>query len=114
MGYKERRAKMIAKVAAPHLKRGERIQTGFGTVIGPGIFTKPGEWIIATNRGVLVVGPGTALRFPRDIRFGKPTGIYHRIQLDRPYKVHRQWYPEVIAADEALQKARDDPAEDGD
>ncbi len=29
MGYQERRVKLIAKRAAPHLEPGERVQTGF-------------------------------------------------------------------------------------
>ncbi|MCW6006082.1 hypothetical protein K1W54_16055 [Micromonospora sp. CPCC 205371] len=112
MGYKERRAKMIAARAEPHLEPGEQIQTGFVTVTGSGIFTVPAETFVVTDRAILVVGHGEAQRLPRDFWFGKPTGLYHKIELDRTYKVHRQWYQEVIAADEALREMRtqDDPA----
>jgi hypothetical protein len=33
---------------------------------------------------------------------GEPTGMYHKVEFDRAYKVHRQYYPEITAADEAL------------
>ncbi|PWR12597.1 hypothetical protein DKT68_02870 [Micromonospora acroterricola] len=114
MGYKERRAEMIATQAAPHLEPGEQVQTGFMTVTGWGIFTVPAETFVVTDRAILIVGRGGAQRLPRDVRFGKPTGIYHRIKLDRTYKVHRQWYQEVIAADEALREMQthDDPTAD--
>ena len=111
MGYKERRAKMIAEQAAPYLEPGEQIQTGFITVSGSGIFTVPAETIVVTDRAILVVGRGKVQRHPRDFWFGKPTGLYHKIELDRTYKVHRQWYQEIAAADEALREAQthDDP-----
>jgi hypothetical protein len=48
------------------------------------------------------VGRDGVQRLPRDFRFGEPTGMYHKIELDRRYKVHRQYYPEITAADEAL------------
>ncbi|MEU7801651.1 hypothetical protein AB0B10_20530 [Micromonospora arborensis] len=112
MGYKERRAEMIATRAAPHLEPGEQIQTGFVTTIGWLIFTMPAETIVVTDRAILVVGRSGVERLPRDLSFGKPTGVYHKFQLDRTYRVHRQWYPEVIAADEALRErhTQDDPA----
>ncbi|MEO3928783.1 hypothetical protein ABGB07_33725 [Micromonosporaceae bacterium B7E4] len=112
MGYKERRVKIIATRAAPHLEPGEQIQTGFITVTGSGIFTVPAETFVVTDRAILIVGRGEAQRLPRDFWFGKPTGMYHKIELDRTYKVHRQWYQEVITADEALREMRtpDDPA----
>lgn len=112
VGYKERRAKMIATLAAPHLEPGEQIQTGFVTLAGTGIFTVPAETFVVTDRAILVLGRGQAQRLPRDFRFGKPTGLYYKFGLDRTYKVHRQWYPEVIAADEALgaTHTQDDPA----
>jgi hypothetical protein len=94
---------MIAAQAAPHLEPGEQVQTGFSTVTGSGIFTVPAETIVVTDRAILIVGRGGEVkRLPRDFRFGKPTGLHHKIELDRTYKVHRQWYEEVIAADEAL------------
>ncbi|MDA2815003.1 hypothetical protein O4J56_30440 [Nocardiopsis sp. RSe5-2] len=82
------------------------------TITGSGLFTRPAEWIVVTDRAVLVVDGREAQRLPRDVSFGKPTGMYHTIELDRTYKVHRQWYQEVIAADEALrgQQDPDDPA----
>ncbi|WP_433127435.1 hypothetical protein ACQPWW_31360 [Micromonospora sp. CA-240977] len=112
MGYKERRAKMIATRAAPHLEPGERIQTGFVTLTGSGIFTVPAETVVVTDRAILVVGRSEVQRLPRNLSFGKPTGLYYKFDLDRTYKVHRQWYPEVIAADEALREmqTQDDPA----
>jgi hypothetical protein len=57
---------------------------------------------VVTDRAILIVGRDTVQRLPRDFSFGRPTGLYHEFELDRTYKVHRQWYPEVIAADEAL------------
>ncbi|RZQ61262.1 hypothetical protein [Amycolatopsis suaedae] len=102
MGYQQRRAELVAKRAAPHLEPGERIQTGFIAVTGSGIFTVPAATIVVTDRAILVVTRDGARRFPRDIRFGTPSGLYHRIELDRPYKVHRQFFAEVVAADEAL------------
>ncbi|MEU5521116.1 hypothetical protein ABZ759_10695 [Streptomyces sp. NPDC047860] len=102
MGYRERRAEMIAGRAAPYLEPGEQIQTGFMTVTGSGIFTVPAETIVVTDRAILVVGRDGAQRLPRDVRFGNPTGIHHKFELDRTYKVHRQWFKEVVAADEAL------------
>lgn len=112
MGYRERRVKMIATRAAPHLEPGERIQTGFVTLAGSGIFTVPAETFVVTDRAILIVGNGEARRLPRGFWFGKPKGLYHKFELDRTYKVHRQWYQEVIAADEALREmqAQDDPA----
>jgi hypothetical protein len=112
VGYRERRVKMIADRAAPHLEPGEQIQTGFVTVTGSGIFTVPAETFVVTDRAILVLGPGEVERLPRDFWFGRPTGLYHKIELSRTYKVHRQWYQEVIAADEALRQmqAHDDPA----
>ncbi|MGI5151964.1 hypothetical protein ACQEVC_37320 [Plantactinospora sp. CA-294935] len=112
MGYKERRVKIIATRAAPYLEPGEQIQTGFITVTGSGIFTVPAETFVVTDRAILIVGRAEAQRLPRDFWFGKPTGIYHKIELDRTYKVHRQWYQEVIAADDALRDMQtpDDPA----
>jgi hypothetical protein len=112
VGYKERRAKMIATQAAPHLEPGEQIQTGFITVTGSGILTVPAETFVVTDRAIIIVGRGEAQRLPRDFWFGKPTGMYHKIELNRTYKVHRQWYQEVVAADEALREMRghDDPA----
>jgi hypothetical protein len=82
------------------------------TVTGSGIFTVPAETFVVTDRAILIVYGGEAQRLPRDISFGKPTGLYHKIELDRTYKVHRQWYQEVIAADEALREMQthDDPA----
>jgi hypothetical protein len=110
VGYKERRAKMIATRAAPHLQPGEQIQTGFVTLTGSGIFTAPAETIVVTDRAILVVGRGDVQRLARDFRFGEPKGLYHEFELDRTYKVHRQWYPELTAADEALREmqAHDD------
>jgi hypothetical protein len=111
VGYKERRAKKIATLAEPHLEPGEQIQTGFMTIKGSGIFTWPAEWFVVTDRAILIVGRREVQRLPRDFWFGKPTGLYHMIELDRTYKVHRQWYQEVIAADEALRGKQnpDDP-----
>ncbi len=112
MGYRERRVEMIARAAAPYLEPGEQIRTGFMTVTGSGIITVPAETIVVTDRAILVVGRSGAQRLPRDFRFGKPTGLYHTFELDRTYKVHRQWFKEVVAADEALgaSSADDGPA----
>ena len=30
--------------------------------------------------------------------------MYHKIELDRAYKVHRQYHSEITAADEALRE----------
>ncbi|GAA2141486.1 hypothetical protein [Actinomadura napierensis] len=110
MGYQERRVELIAKRAAPYLEPGERIQTGFLTQTGWWIFTVPLATFVVTDRAILIVGGDGAQRLPRDFRFGKPTGLYHRIEVDRTYKVHRQYHREVVAADEALDemKARGD------
>lgn len=102
MGHLERRAAMIATKAAPHLEPGERVQTGFVAQTGSRIIPM-GVWtIIVTDRAFLAVRGAEAQRLPRDIRLGNPTGLYHTIQLDRAYRVHRQYYKEVVAADEAL------------
>jgi hypothetical protein len=113
MGYKERRIAMIAERAAPHLEPGERIQTGFIAQTGSWIFTVPVATFVITDRAILIVGRDGAQRLPRDFRFGEPAGMYHEIELDRTYKVHRQYYPEIIAADEALRdmQARGNPPE---
>lgn len=112
MGYQERRVALIAKRAAPHLEPGEQIQTGF--------IAQTGSWItarvwtfVATDRAILIVGKEGVQRLPRDLRFGEPTGMYHEIELDRTYKVHRQYYSEITAADEALREmqARGNPPE---
>ncbi|CAL9333842.1 hypothetical protein [Streptomyces sp. NPDC057340] len=50
------------------------------------------------------MGRGEARRLPRDCWFGRPTGLYYEFELDRTYRVHRQWYPEVNAADQALRE----------
>jgi hypothetical protein len=112
VGYKERRAKMIAARAAPHLEPGEQVQTGFITLAGSGIFTVPAETFVVTDRAIIIVGGDEVRRIPRDFWFGKPIGLYHKFEVDRRYKVHRQWYKEVIAADEALRRMQnhDDPA----
>jgi hypothetical protein len=106
MGYRERRIALIAKRAAPHLEPGEQIQTGFIAQTGRWIFTVPVATFVATDRAILVVGRDGVQRLPRDFRFGEPTGLYHLIELDRTYKVHRQYYPEITAADEALREMR--------
>lgn len=113
MGYQERRVELISKRAAPHLEPGEQIQTGFVTLTGSWIFTVPAETFVVTDRAILIVGRGKVQRLPRDFWFGKPTGVYYMIELDRTYKVHRQWYPEITAADEALREmqARGNPPE---
>ncbi|MFJ4333881.1 MULTISPECIES: hypothetical protein [unclassified Streptomyces] len=113
MGYQERRVELIAKRAAPHLEPGERIQTGFITLTGWWIFTVPAETFVVTDRAILIVGRGEARRLPRDCWFGRPTGLYYEFEPDRTYRVHRQWYPEVNAADQALREmqSRGNPPE---
>lgn len=113
MGYRERRVELIAERAAPHLEPGEQIQTGFIAQSGSGIFTVPVATFVVTDRAILIVGRDGAQRLPRDFRFGEPTGLYHKIELDRTYKVHRQYYSEITAADEALRdmQARGNPPE---
>ncbi|TDB84365.1 hypothetical protein E1264_24905 [Actinomadura sp. KC216] len=106
MGYQERRAELIAKRAAPHLEPGERIQTGFIAQNGWWIFTVPVATFVVTDRAILIVGGDGPRRLPRDFLFGEPTGLYHTIELDRTYKVHRQYFPEITAADEALRDMR--------
>jgi hypothetical protein len=102
MGYRERRVELIAKRAAPHLEPGEQIQTGFIAQTGSSIFTTRVWTFVVTDRAILIVGRDGAQRVPRDFRFGEPAGMYHKIELDRTYKVHRQYYAEITAADEAL------------
>ncbi|MEV7043688.1 hypothetical protein [Amycolatopsis sp. NPDC051061] len=113
MGYQERRVELIAKRAAPHLEPGEQIQTGFIAQTGSWIFTARVWTFVATDRAVLIVGRDSVQRLPRDFRFGEPTGMYHKVELDRTYKVHRQYYLEITAADEALRdmQARGDAPE---
>ncbi|GAA1559212.1 hypothetical protein [Kribbella lupini] len=112
MGYQERRVKMIAAQAAPHLELGEQIQTGFIALTGPGIFTTP--WtVVVTDRSILVVHRGQVRRGPRDVVFGEPKGLHHTIHLDRAYKVNRQFYPELATADEALRKMQSTDPGDG-
>ena len=106
MGYKERRVELIAKRAAPHLEPGEQIQTGFIAQTGSSIFTARVWTFVATDRAILVVGRGGVQRLPRDYHFGEPAGMYHTIELDRAYKVHRQYYREITAANEALRDMR--------
>ncbi|MCO1576895.1 hypothetical protein M8C13_14140 [Crossiella sp. SN42] len=106
MSYHERLAELVAKRAAPHLEPGEQIQTGFIALTGSWIFTVPAATVVATDRAILVVGRDGVQRLPRDVRFGEPTGMYHQIELDRTYKVHRQYYPELTAADRALSEMR--------
>jgi hypothetical protein len=105
VGYQERRVEFFAKRAAPHLEPGERIQTGFVALTGFFIFTAP-HTIVATDRAILILERGGVQRLSRDVRFGRPTGLYHKIQLDRAYKVHRQYYQELAAADEALREVQ--------
>jgi hypothetical protein len=106
MGYQERRVELIAERAAPHLEPGEQIQTGFIAQTGSWIFTARVWTFVATDRAILIVGRDGVRRLPRDMRFGEPTGMYHKIELDRTYKVHRQYYPEISAADEALSETQ--------
>jgi hypothetical protein len=112
VGYQERRVEMISTRAAPHMEPGERIQTGFMAQTGSLIFTARVWTIVVTDRAILVLHGGHASRFGRDVVFGEPTGMYHAIQLDRRYRVHRQYYKEVAAADEALREmqSHDKPA----
>jgi hypothetical protein len=56
---------------------------------------------VATDRAILIIGRGGARRLRRDLCFGTPTGTYHKIKLDRTYKVHRQYFPETSAAGQA-------------
>ncbi|MHA4820066.1 hypothetical protein ACXZ65_37600 [Streptomyces aculeolatus] len=107
MGYQERRVELIAKRAAPHLESGEQIQTGFITLTGWWIFTRPAETFVVTDRAILIVGRSEAQRLPREFWFGETAGLYHLIELDRTYKVHRQWYPEINTADKALRDMQD-------
>lgn len=104
MGYQERRVEMISTRVAPHLEPGEQIQTGFIAQTGSLIFTARVWIIVVTDRAILVVRRGHAHRFRRDVLLGEPTGMYHAIQLDRAYRVHRQYYKEVAAADAALRE----------
>jgi hypothetical protein len=106
MGHRERRVELIAKRAAPHLEPGERIRTGFIAQTGSWPFTARVWTFVVTDRAILIVGRDGARRLPRDIHFGEPTGMYHFIELDRTYKVHRQYYAEITAADAALREAR--------
>ncbi|MBB4686889.1 hypothetical protein [Amycolatopsis jiangsuensis] len=106
MGYQERRVALIAKRAAAHLEPGERIQTGFIAQTGSLLFTAKIWTFVVTDRAVLIVGGNQVQRLPRDVSFGEPNGMYHRIELDRRYKVHRQYYPEITAANEALRAMR--------
>ncbi|GAA1961105.1 hypothetical protein [Amycolatopsis minnesotensis] len=112
MGYRERRVELIATRAAPHLEPGEQIQTGFIAQTGSLIFTARVWTIIVTDRAILVVRGGRAERFRRDVLLGAPTGMYHSIELDRAYRVHKQYFQEIAAADEALRemRSRDDSA----
>ena len=112
VGYRGRRVEMISTRAAPHLEPGEQIQTGLVAQTGSLIFTARVWTIIVTDRAILVVRGGNALRVRRDVLLGEPTGMYHAIHLDRTYRVHKQYYDEVVAADEALREmqSRDNPA----
>jgi hypothetical protein len=112
MGYQERRVELISTRAAPHLEPGEQIQTGFIAQTGSLIFTVRVWTFVVTDRAILIVRRGHALRLHRDILFGEPTGVYHAIQLDRKYRVHKQYYKEIAAADKALRemRSRDNPA----
>ncbi|WP_129843006.1 hypothetical protein [Streptomyces sp. RFCAC02] len=101
MGYRERRVALIAKHAAPHLQPGEQIQTGF-IASSSARFSVRVWTFVATDRAILIVSRGGVQRLPRDIWFGAPSGMYHGIVLDRAYKVHRDYFAEVRAADEAL------------
>ncbi|WP_217170183.1 hypothetical protein [Streptomyces sp. AC512_CC834] len=108
MGYLERRVALIAKRAAPHLEPGEKIQTGFIAQSGSSVFTARVWTFVATDRAILIIRRGGVQRLPRDLHFGEPTGMYHNIELDRTYKVHRQYYTEIATADQALRKMRGD------
>lgn len=107
MDYQERRVKLIAERAAPYLEPGEQIQTGFIAQTGSWMFTARVWTFVATDRAILIVGRDGVQRLPRDFRFGEPTGMYHKIVLDRTYKVHRQYYQEITAADETLRELQD-------
>ncbi|MCP9951033.1 hypothetical protein [Actinomadura madurae] len=107
MGYRERRAELWAERAASYLEAGEQIQTGFIAQTGWFIFTVPIATFVATDRAILVLSGHDVQRLPRDFRFGEPSGLYHRIELDRTYKVHRQYHAEIRAADEALREMQD-------
>ncbi|BCL25199.1 hypothetical protein ACFFS2_39895 [Streptomyces aurantiacus] len=74
---------------------------------------RPAATVVVTDRAILIVGRGRVQRLLRDFWFGKPTGLYHMVELDRTYKVHRQWYSEITLADEALRdmQARGNPPE---
>ncbi|GAA1510360.1 hypothetical protein [Streptomyces synnematoformans] len=108
MGHQERRVELIAKRAAPHLEPGEQIQTGFVAQSGSSILTARVWTFVVTDRAILIVRKGTAQRLPRDFPFGEPSGMYHTFQIDRAYKVHRQYYAEIRAADAALRGTRAD------
>ncbi|MFI6345905.1 hypothetical protein [Streptomyces sp. NPDC050560] len=101
---------MISTRAKPHLLPGERVQTGFIAQTGAMLFRTTVWTIIATDRAILVVRRGEALRLGRDVVFGTPTGLYHEIHLDRAYKVHRDYYKEIAQADEALHEMRSQDA----
>ncbi|ALG08287.1 hypothetical protein AOZ06_16455 [Kibdelosporangium phytohabitans] len=101
MGYLERRAAMVAKQAAPHLRPGEQLQTGFVAATGWFIFKVP-TWVIVTDRSIVVLARQGVQRRSREIYSGKPARLYHAITLDRSYKVHRDYYKELVIADEAL------------
>ncbi|GHH29015.1 hypothetical protein GCM10018780_86430 [Streptomyces lanatus] len=96
---------MIAKRAAPHLEPGERIQTGFIAQSGSWITARVWTFVV-TDRAILIVSRKGAQRLPRDFWFGTPSGVYHSIELDRTYKVHRDYYAEVKTADEALRETQ--------
>lgn len=106
MGYRERRAELIGKRAAPHLEPGEQIQAGFIAQTGSWIFTVRVWTFVVTDRAILIVGRDGVQRLSRDFRFGEPTGMYHKIEFDRMYKVHRQYDSEITAADKALRKTQ--------
>ncbi|MBU6531918.1 hypothetical protein ACFUIW_24110 [Streptomyces sp. NPDC057245] len=108
MGYQERRTKLIAKRAAPHLEPGETIQTGFIAQSGSSVLTLRVWTFVATDRAILVIRRGGVQRLPRDLYFGEPTGLYHTFELDRVYKVHRDYYTELGTADAALRKMQPD------
>lgn len=104
MGYQERRVELVAKRAAPHLEPGEQIQTGFIAQTGRLLFTVKVWTFVATDRAILIVGRKGAQRLPRNLQFGEPTGVYHKIPLDRKYRVHRQYFAEITTADAALRE----------